>query len=214
MFWVSFFFTCVKREFLESRDRKKQRELQKHITYDLSQVESQTIDCDEVDGKSLPKIKSHCDRSTLKRFIIIWADIEVILMAAVLFFKHPEYDYAANFLKEICQHSWVCRGLIHKIICWKIVTSVLLRFGTKYVSSPPVKNTIKIENPRIVASICFPVLFCFVFYSFSLGMYVTGVTLVRAECIRDFPTLCGRSIILHQLYVLLYHITTNFFSFL
>lgn len=122
-------FKWVKGEYDKSRERKNRR-LQNHR---ISLLEAQSQD--EIDGgpytQSTLEKDLTCYRTYANRLMHFWAYFELFLMIFVLCRKTG--DFPDNFLKGLCEHGR-CQGHLIKMIAYKILTSVLLAFGAKYVS--------------------------------------------------------------------------------
>lgn len=65
-------------------------------------------------------------------FLIIWSISEIMILAFVLF-KKGKKDYPTNFLGDLCA-SENCDHRINSMIGLKILSSLFLAIGVKYVS--------------------------------------------------------------------------------
>lgn len=136
MVCCQFLFYWIRREFHENQKRKQRRT----ECHRISLIESQSQD--DIDGiypNSSSTHTKHFQRTLTNRLVTFWAYAELILMVCVLFAKSNE-DYPDNFLNGLCQHG-KCERYINKMICTKILSSLMLAFGAKFVSRTKEKKT-------------------------------------------------------------------------
>lgn len=73
-------------------------------------------------------------RPFICRLVLIWGVLEIIMLLIVLIKKQND-DNPRNFLSSLCNgHEKFCKTAINRMIYYKILISVFLVLGTKFVS--------------------------------------------------------------------------------
>lgn len=101
-------------------------------------LKKQKIETDEIEA-GLDQIDSFDTKSHVKKYRIsienrlmcIWALIEIILLAIVLFLK-PQEDYPKNFYKDVYDDSNY-KGVINKMIAVRLLTGFIFFLGARMV---------------------------------------------------------------------------------
>lgn len=126
------------KSFREHRERSRRRSRRAAKGLKLKKVEKKDVEknVDVVDGidEEDDDFVEPTERPIISRVIMIWALFEVLSLVLSLIFMVEE-GFKNNFLSEICyDRDKACRRILNRIIYYKLLVSVTLLIGAKYVS--------------------------------------------------------------------------------